>query len=137
AERLAVLQDFLARNPEKLHPVTRRVIEGGGRFSAVDAFRGQYRLAELKRKCAAAMGEADVLMVPGAPTIYTIAQVEANPLELTARLGLYTNFANLLDLAGITVPAGRRGDGIPFGVTFLGPAFSDRALAGIAARFNN
>ncbi len=74
-------------------------------------------------------------MVPGAPSIYTLEQVEANPLELNARLGRYTNFANLLDLAAVTVPAGSREDGLPFGVTLLGPAFTDRALARLAARF--
>ena len=31
------------------------------------------------------------------------------------------NFVNLLDLAGVAVPAGFRPDGLPTGVTFLGP----------------
>jgi allophanate hydrolase len=73
--------------------------------------------------------------VPGAPTIYRIAEVEAEPLELNSRLGRYTNFVNLLDLAAITVPAGFRPDDLPFGVTLIGPAFSDRALAALGARF--
>jgi allophanate hydrolase len=30
-------------------PVVAGIIEGGRRFSAVDVFRAQYRLAELKR----------------------------------------------------------------------------------------
>jgi allophanate hydrolase len=76
-----------------------------------------------------------VLVVPGAPTIYTIAEVEAEPIELNARLGRYTSFVNLLDLAAITVPAGFRADGLPFGITLIGPAFSDRALARLGARF--
>lgn len=137
AERVAALQDFIGEQPEALHPVTRAVLSAGTAYSAVDAFRGQYRLAELARKCAEAMKGASVLMVPGAPTIYTLEQVHADPVALNARLGLYTNFANLLDLAGITVPAGVRADGLPFGVTFLGPAWTDRALAKLAARFTN
>jgi allophanate hydrolase len=136
AERTAALKEFAQQHPEALHPVTAQVIGGGERYSAVDAFRGQYRLAALKRSCDAVWREAGALMVPGAPTIYTIEQVEANPIELNARLGLYTNFANLLDMAAITVPAGKRDDGIPFGVTLLGPAFTDRALARFAALFN-
>jgi allophanate hydrolase len=135
AERFAAIEGFLRERPEALHPVTRSVIGRGERYSAVDAFRGQYRLAALKKECEAAMAGAEVLMVPGAPTIYTIDEVEANPVELNARLGLYTNFANLLDMAAITVPAGRRDDGIPFGVTLLGAAFTDRALAELAATF--
>jgi allophanate hydrolase len=135
AERVAALEDFIEAQPEALHPVTRSVLGQGRRYTAADAFRGQYRLAALKKKCDQAMSGAQVLMVPGAPTIYTLEQVASNPLELNARLGLYTNFANLLDMAAITIPAGRRDDGLPFGVTFLGPAFTDLALADLAAAF--
>ncbi len=136
AERTAALGAFLAERPDAIHPVTREVIERGRRYSAIDAFNAGYRLAALKRACEVAWREADVLMVPGAPTIYTIEQVEKEPVALNARLGIYTNFANLLDLAAITVPAGRRADGIPFGVSLLGPAFTDRALAALAGRFS-
>jgi allophanate hydrolase len=89
----------------------------------------------LKREAAAAWSAADVLVVPGAPTIYTIAELEVDPIELNSRLGIYTNFVNLLDLSAITVPAGFRADGIPFGVTLIGPAFSDRSLALLGGRF--
>jgi allophanate hydrolase len=116
---------------DKMHPVTRQVIEAGRRYSAADVFKAQHRLAELKSKCRF----EDLLVVPGAPTIYRIAEVEANPIELNSRLGRYTNFVNLLDLAAITVPAGFRVDGLPFGITLIGPAFSDRALASLGARF--
>jgi allophanate hydrolase len=129
AERLADLERWL---PDML-PVTRQVIESGRRHSAVDLFRAQHRVAELK---AQAWRGFDVLVVPGAPTIYRIAEVEAEPVELNSRLGRYTNFVNLFDLAAITVPAGFRPDGLPFGVTLIGPAGSDAALARIAgARF--
>jgi len=135
AERTAELQAFMAEHAQAMHPVTRAVIEGGRRYSAVEAFQGQYRLAGLRREAEAIWDAADVLVVPGAPTIYTRAEMAADPVRLNARLGLYTNFVNLLDLAAITVPAGFRGDGLPFGITLIGPAFSDRSLAAIGARF--
>ena len=135
AERTAQLEQFMAEHTEDMHPVTRAVIAGGGRFSAIDAFRAQYRLAALRREAEAIWQSANVLVVPGAPTIYKRAEVEADPVALNARLGLYTNFVNLLDLAAITVPAGFRPDGLPFGITLIGPAFSDRALAALGARF--
>jgi allophanate hydrolase len=128
AERLADLEPWL----EHMLPVTREVIEAGRRFSAIDLFRAQHSLAELKPRC---WGDFDVLVVPGAPTIYRIAEVEADPIELNSRLGRYTNFVNLLGLAAITVPAGARPDGLPFGITFIGPGGSDAALAGLAGRF--
>ena len=135
AERSAQLQQFIEQHAGDMHPVTREVVAGGKRFSAIDAFRAQYRLAALRRETEAAWGAADVLVVPGAPTIYKRTEVAADPVTLNTRLGLYTNFVNLLDLAAITVPAGFRPDGLPFGITLIGPAFSDRALAALGARF--
>jgi allophanate hydrolase len=135
AERTSQLQHFIEHHAGEMHPVTRGVIAGGTRFSAIDAFRGQYRLAALRRETESVWDAADVLVVPGAPTIYRRDQVRADPVALNTRLGLYTNFVNLLDLAAITVPAGFRPDGLPFGITLIGPAFSDRALAALGARF--
>ncbi|HZM34954.1 MAG TPA: allophanate hydrolase [Burkholderiales bacterium] len=128
AERLADLERWL---PEML-PETRTVIEAGKQYSAAELFKAMHELEALKGKC---KGPWDVLVVPGAPTIYRIAEVQANPIELNSRLGRYTNFVNLLDLAAITVPAGFRPDGLPFGVTFIGPAGSDAGLASLAGRF--
>jgi allophanate hydrolase len=135
SERTSQLQHFIEHHADEMHPVTRDVIAGGKRFSAIDAFRGQYRLAALRRETESVWDRADVLVVPGAPTIYKRDQVRADPVALNTRLGLYTNFVNLLDLAAITVPAGFRPDGLPFGITLIGPAFSDRVLASLGARF--
>jgi len=62
------------------------------------------------------------------------AAVAAAPLRLNADLGLYTNFANLLDLAAIALPAGFRKDGLPFGCSLIAPAFADRALLDLGTR---
>ncbi|HEY1734007.1 MAG TPA: amidase family protein, partial [Acidimicrobiales bacterium] len=45
----------------------------------------------------------------------------------------YTNFVNLLDLCAVAVPAGRRPDGLPFGVQLIAPAFADHRLLALAA----
>jgi allophanate hydrolase len=129
AERLADLERWL---PDMM-PVTRQVIEAGRRYSAAALFKAMHDLEALKAQC---RGDWDVLIVPGAPTIYRIAEVEADPIELNSRLGRYTNFVNLLDLAAITVPAGFRPDGLPFGITLIGPAGSDASLAALGAKFN-
>jgi len=134
AERWLVVRELLARKPEAVHPVTRRVIEKASAFSAADAFAALYRLQELRRRAADAWRRVEVIATPSAPTIYTLAQVQADPVALNSRLGTYTNFVNLLDLAGLAVPAGFRPDGLPFGVTLLAPAFGDRALAALGDR---
>jgi allophanate hydrolase len=132
AERAAALEKHLG----DMLPVTREIVEAGLRYSAVELFRAQHRLEALTRIAADVLRDVAVLAVPGAPTIYRNAEVQAKPLELNARLGRYANFVNLLDLAALTVPAGRRADQLPFGITLIGPAFSDRALAALGARFN-
>ena len=117
AERTAVVSKLLAERPEAFLPVTRTIIEGGFKGTAVDAFRAQYRLAELRRASEATWQRMDALLMPTAGTIYTRAEVEAEPIKLNSNLGRYTNFMNLLDLCGCAVPAGFLGDGLPWGVT--------------------
>lgn len=129
AERWASVRAFHAKHADAIFPVTRRIIEGGAKPLAVDAFEALYRLAELRRAAEAVWEQIDTLVLPTAATIYTRAQLEADPLTLNSRLGYYTNFANLLDTAALAVPAGFRPDGLPFGITLFGPAWSDIALA--------
>jgi len=136
AERLAGIKDFFAAHAPDMHPVTREITAGGARYSAVDAFEACYRLQELKRRAAAEFGTIDVMLVPTSPTIYTIAQVEADPITLNSNLGVYTNFVNLLDLAALAVPAGLRKDGLPSGVTLITPAFSEPLLCEFGDRLH-
>jgi allophanate hydrolase len=133
AERYAALEDLLRRDPEALHPVTRKVIDAGRNIGAVAAFRGQYRLMELRRATAAVWNDIDVLLTPTTGTTYRINEVLADPLTLNANLGYYTNFVNLLDLAAVAVPAGMTSDKLPFGVSLVAPAWSDAALLRLAA----
>jgi allophanate hydrolase len=135
AERFAAVGAFIAANPDKVHPVVRDIILAGRDVSGADVFAGSYRLAELRRATEPVWAAVDALLLPTAGTHYTIEAVLAEPLELNARLGRYTNFVNLLDLAGIAVPAGFTAEGLPFGVTLLGPAFSDWKLARFATKF--
>jgi allophanate hydrolase len=134
AERYVVAEALLRRDPGALHPVTRQIIEGGASPNAADAFRAQYRLQELRRAAEQVWQQIDVLLTPTAGTIYRIAEVEADPVRLNSRLGVYTNFMNLLDLAAVAVPAGFTAAGLPFGVTIAGPAWSDFELLRLAAR---
>ena len=136
AERLAAIEGFFETNVADIDPAVRGIIDGAHRFSAVDAFRGRYRLEELRRETAATWADVDMLMLPTSPTIYTIEAMRADPIRLNSHLGQYTNFANLMGLAAIAVPAGFRPDGLPFGITLVGPGSSDDALAPLAHRLH-
>ena len=135
AERTAALAEFLTSHPDSFDPTVRTIVEGGLGRSAVEAFRGIYRLAELKQQADALWTRIDALCLPTAPTIYRIAEMRSSPIALNSNLGLYTNFVNLLDMAAIAVPAGWRRNGTGFGVTLIGPAWTDRALIDAAARW--
>jgi allophanate hydrolase len=95
-----------------------------------------YELQSLRRAAEAQWGRIDVLAVPTAGTIHSVDEVEADPVRLNTNLGKYTNFVNLLDLAAVAVPAGFQSDGLPFGVTLIAPAGTDRHLLRFAGRFH-
>ena len=132
AERLAALEEFYGTHAGDFDPSVRAIIEGAARFSAVDAFRGRYAMETLRRRTDATWAACDALLLPTAPTTYTVDAMLADPIRLNSNLGHYTNFANLLGLAAIAVPAGFTPAGLPFGVTLVGPGSSDDALAPLA-----
>ena len=129
AERHAVVQELLARNPEAFDPSVRSVIERALGQSATDAFRGQYRLRELAAGAAQVWARCDLLMVPTAAGHPRFAEVDADPIGVNSQLGRYTNFVNLLDWCALALPAGEAAQGLPFGVTFIAPSRADAALA--------
>ncbi|MFZ5784335.1 MAG: allophanate hydrolase [Pseudomonadota bacterium] len=137
AERTAAVGDFIEQAGEDagIWPVTRKIVTGGRAYSAVDAFRGQYRLADLKARALAEMAGLSFLALPTAPTIYRLADLEREPVLYNSHLGHYTNFVNFFGLSGLALPAGFRADGLPFGITLIGPARHDRALLAFGARW--
>ncbi len=136
AERYAAIREFFDAKPEVIFPVTKQIIGNAAKFSAADTYSAMYKLKALQRKAEAVWNEIDVMVTPTAGTIYTIAEVDANPIQTNTNLGYYTNFMNLLDLAAIAVPAGFQVNGLPFGITLCAPAFSDDALLNLAKRLD-
>jgi allophanate hydrolase len=132
AERTAAVAGMLADDPDAIDPTVRTVIEPGLDVSAVDLFRGIYRLAELKRHADLLWTEIDLMAFPTTGSTYRVAEMLAAPVALNSALGFYTNFVNLLDMAAVAVPAGSRANHTGFGVTLIGPADSDTALLDVA-----
>src|SRR5580692_8413557 len=136
AERYLVTKALIASSPESLHPVTRQIILAGAHRTAAETFAAFYQLEELRRVAEHTFRTIDALVLPTAPTIYTVEQVLADPIQLNSRLGTYTNFVNLLDLCGLAVPSSMRADGAPFGITLLAPAGADAVLAAIGRDYH-
>ena len=136
AERLAAIEPFLAQKPEALDAIVRGLIESARKFSAADLFRGEYKLKQLLRAAEQEAENFDLLLLPTSPTIHKVEAMKADPVRLNAQFGRYTNFVNFCRMAAIALPASFREDGLPFGVTLIGPEQSDEALAPLAAAFH-
>lgn len=135
AERYTVVEDLMQNTPDALHPTTAKIIGAAEKLSAADAFRGIYRLKELEQAAGELMGQVDLLCVPTIPTFYSVADLEADPVEPNSNLGTYTNFVNLLDMCAIAVPSVPRSDGRPGSITLLAPSGQDARVASLAAAF--
>ena len=133
AERYQGVGDALEQGLDGLDETVAGIILGGKDKSAADLFAAQTGLQALRKQAARLFAGLDGLLLPTAPTAYTVADVMADPVTLNSRMGTYTNFVNLMGLAAIAVPAGARDStGVPFGVTLVGPGGSDFDLASLA-----
>jgi allophanate hydrolase len=136
AERLSGIETFSERHPASLLPVIREILSRGDRYRATDAFRAMHRLAELRRACEAIWARVPALLLPTVPGHPTIEEALAEPIDANARLGRYTTFVNLLDLCAVAVPNGFRPDGLPTGVSLVGPWGTDAFVLAVAAKFH-
>ncbi|KAG8529178.1 uncharacterized protein KY384_005813 [Bacidia gigantensis] len=155
-ERLASLPDnWLAQNRSNLHPVIEEIFSAvvARQSSAVDAYRDLQAKALYTRQAEevfeySAAG-VEVVVVPTAPTHWTVEEVLTDPIAKNSVLGEFTHFGNVLDLCAVAVPAGtypvhelrgnnpRDEDGnLPFSVTFLGGSRMDAETLAIAERFD-
>ena len=136
AERTAALREVIQREPDILYPATRRILELGLERLAVDAFDAFHLLREARLHARRLFAAYDALLLPAAPFAPTLQQVAADPIGPNSRLGTFTNFVNLCDLAGFAVPIGFAPDGTPVGGVLLGPAWSEGRLAPLADRLH-
>lgn len=137
AERYAAIESFFDSNHEQCLDVIQTIIGGAKDLSAADAFKAMYQLQEFKVQCDQLMDNVDVVLTPTAGTIYTIEEVNSDPILLNTDLGHYTNFMNLLDYSAIAMPAGFTEAGLPFGVTLFAGAFQDEVLMTLASEWQH
>lgn len=135
-ERYAAVREFFDTHESEVMEPVRSIIAKGRSYGAADVFDAQVRLRELGQQVEPLWDRFDVMLVPTAPTHYTIAQMRSNPVDLNRKLGTYTNFVNLLDYAALSVPSSMRPDGLPFGITLIAPCGSDWALADLGQRYH-
>lgn len=134
AERRLALGAFFQRDANEMDGTVRAIIGAADGKSAADAFAAMYRLEAGKQMAEQVFGGIDLMLVPTAPTIYTRAQVAADPIGRNSHFGTYTNFVNLLGLSALALPGPFRSDGLPAGITLIAPGGGDHRLAEFARR---
>jgi allophanate hydrolase len=137
AERYEAIQPFFDQHEAAVIEPVRSIIGQGRLFSAVDLLRAQRSLKRLQKETDAAWEHMELMLVPTAPTHYTVEAMQSDPVALNRNLGHYTNFVNLLDYAALSIPSSLRDDGLPFGVTLIGRAGSDWQLADLGQRYHH
>ena len=132
AERYVAIEELISTQPEALLPVINTIIGSAENKLATEAFKAEYLMQQYRAKAKQVLAEFDFLMTPTAGTIYTIDEVNEDPIKLNSNLGYYTNYMNLLDCSCVAVPAGFLDSGLPWGVSLVSSAMRDRKLLSYA-----
>ncbi len=132
AERHAAVGEFVESHADEVDSTVRQIVEAAAGPTASQLFSDMERLADYALATRHLFADLDAILLPTTTGQPTIAAVEADPIGENAKLGVYTNCANLLDLCAVAVPASEA-DGGQFGVTLLAPAFHDAVAADIAS----
>src|SRR5690606_21417628 len=134
AERYAAVGAFVDKGADGLDPTVAGIIGAAGQLDAPSFAADLDTLATAKAAAAELLTGYDGLLLPTTTEHPSIAEVTADPLTINRRLGTYTNFCNLLDLAAVAVPGTPTADGLPFGVMVVVPTFADQLAVDLAAR---
>jgi allophanate hydrolase len=134
AERDAAVGDFLRANPEAVDSTVAALVVGGTPPSGRLVFETMHELARLRRVTEQVWNAVDVLVVPTVHEPATIAEAMRRPFDFSRAAGQLNNFANLLDLAGVAVPAGTWACGVPFGVSLCASAGCEDLVLDVGAR---
>ncbi|GAB2481714.1 allophanate hydrolase [Nocardiopsis aegyptia] len=132
AERYAAVGEFLEGGPESADPTVSGIIVPAAKIPAHELAADQHRLAEYRAEARGLLSGFDALLLPTTVGHPTLERVAADPVGENSRLGTYTNFVNLLDMAAVAVPAGEA-DGHAFGVSLVTGAFEDQVALDLAA----
>jgi allophanate hydrolase len=134
AERYAAVGEWIDAHRESVDPTVGSIISAASGLGAAELAADTERLARLRSVAAEewARAGAHTLLLPTTPIHPTLAEVAADPVGVNAQLGRFTTFLNLLDLCAVSVPFGMC-EGLPFGVSCIGPAFTDLVQADVAS----
>lgn len=135
AERAASYGEVLDNCPQDLVPAVASILRRARGYTAVDAFKAQYRLSELRHEVAIMLDGVDILVTPTVPRPFRVSEMLAEPIVRNAEVGYYTYGVGPLDLCAVSVPSRLRDDGLPFGISLVGRAGAEAGLRALGSRF--
>jgi len=133
AERYAAAGDFLSTEPAGADPTVAAIVAGAKNPAAHELVDDLDRLVRVKAHAGELLAGFDGLLLPTTTEHPSIAAVQADPIGINRRMGTYTNFCNLLDMAAVAFPGAPTASGDPFGVMVVVPAFADQVAVDVAA----
>ncbi|MGI5217152.1 allophanate hydrolase [Nocardia sp. CA-290969] len=134
AQRYAAVGEFLSGAPEGADPVVSAIVENSARPAAHAYVTDLDQLARAGATARRLFADHPALLLPTTTEHPTIEAVAADPVTINSRMGTFTNFCNLLDLAAVAVPGEDTAEGDPFGVMLVTPGFADQVGIDLAAR---
>lgn len=134
AERYAAVGEFLETRPAGADPTVAAIVAGAKEPRGYELVHDLDVLTRAKSAAVEILEGCDALLLPTTTEHPTITAVQEDPIRINRRMGTYTNFCNLLDMASVAVPGTPTAEGNPFGVMFVVPAFADQVALDLAAR---
>ncbi|MDJ0360024.1 allophanate hydrolase [Rhodococcus sp. H29-C3] len=134
AQRFSAVGAFVESKRASCDPTVAQIIQNAAEPSAHRYVDDISVLQHTKRLAVALLDGFDGLLLPTTTEHPTIAAVQADPVSMNRRMGTYTNFCNLLNMAAVAVPGTPTSSGEPFGVMFVVPEFQDQIAIDLAAR---
>lgn len=137
AERAASYGSVLDEHPGELVPAVASILQRARGYSAVDAFKAQYRMEALRSEVREQLQGVHVLVTPTVPRPFRVDEMLAEPILRNTEVGYYTYGVGPLDLCALAVPAALRPDGLPFGISLVARAGEDGLLHALGRRFQS
>ena len=105
AERYSAVGTFLSGSPVGADPTVSAIVLDAGKVGGPAVIDDLDTLLRAKAAAAVTLSGFDGLLLPTTTEHPTIAAVQADPVAINRRMGTYTNFCNLLDMAAVAFPA--------------------------------
>jgi len=133
AERYAAVGEFIDSHPDDVDQTVAKIIQSARDIPAHRYLEDRRRINSAREELDRMLERVDSLLLPVTTEHPSIAEVSAAPRTINARLGTFTNFANLLSTSACAVPMTHEGRG-GFGVMVVGGHGDDQVVVDLAAR---